>query len=68
MRRALFVAVAAALLAVPLARANGDPASDVLLTQPVFFPFDARWLTPTARRCRRRSRPRTSAATRSGSR
>ena len=41
MRRALFVAVAAALLAVPLARANGDPASDVLLTQPVFFPFDA---------------------------
>ena len=41
MRRALFVAAAAALLAVPLARANGDPASDVLLTQPVFFPFDA---------------------------
>jgi hypothetical protein len=26
---------------VPLARANGDPASDVLLTQPVFFPIDA---------------------------
>jgi hypothetical protein len=41
MRRALLVAAAAALLAVPLARANGDPASDVLLTQPVFFPIDA---------------------------
>ena len=41
MRRALFVAAAAALLAVPCRVANGDPASDVLLTQPVFFPFDA---------------------------
>ena len=41
MRRALFVTAAAALLAVPLARANGDPASDVLLTQPVYFPIDA---------------------------
>jgi hypothetical protein len=40
-RRALLVAAAAALVAVPLARANGDPASDVLLTQPVFFPIDA---------------------------
>ena len=41
MRRALVLAAAAALLAVPAARANGDPASDVLLTQKVFFPFDA---------------------------
>jgi hypothetical protein len=41
MRRALLVVAAAALLAVPLAHANGDPASDVLLTQPVFFPIDA---------------------------
>jgi hypothetical protein len=41
MRRALLVVVLGALLAVPAARANGDPASDVLLTQPVFFPFDA---------------------------
>jgi hypothetical protein len=32
MRRALALAAAAALLAVPSARANGDPASDVLLT------------------------------------
>jgi hypothetical protein len=40
-RRALVVAAAAVLVAVPLARANGDPASDVLLTQPVFFPIDA---------------------------
>ena len=41
MRRALLMAAAAALLAAPMARANGDPASDVLLTQQVFFPFDA---------------------------
>jgi hypothetical protein len=41
MPRALLVAAVAAVLAVPLARANGDPASDVLLTQPVFFPIDA---------------------------
>jgi hypothetical protein len=41
MRRALLVAAVAAVLAAPLARANGDPASDVLLTQPVFFPIDA---------------------------
>lgn len=41
MRRALLVSAAAALLAVPLARANGDPASDVLLTEPVYFPIDA---------------------------
>ena len=40
-RRALLVAAAAALLGVPTARANGDPASDVLLTQKVFFPIDA---------------------------
>jgi hypothetical protein len=39
--RTLLVAAAAALVAVPVARANGDPASDVLLTQPVFFPIDA---------------------------
>ena len=41
MRRALLVSAAAALLAIPLARANGDPASDVLLTEPVYFPIDA---------------------------
>jgi hypothetical protein len=41
MRRALLVSAAAALLAVPLARANGDPASDVLLTQPIYFPYAA---------------------------
>jgi hypothetical protein len=41
MRRVLVLAAAAALLAVPAAHANGDPASDVLLTQKVFFPFDA---------------------------
>jgi hypothetical protein len=41
MRRAALLVVLGALLATPVARANGDPASDVLLTQPVFFPFDA---------------------------
>jgi hypothetical protein len=42
MRRTLLVVVAlGALLAAPAARANGDPASDILLTQPVFFPIDA---------------------------
>lgn len=36
MRRALLAAAAAALVVVPAASANGDPASDVLLTQKVF--------------------------------
>jgi len=36
MRRLLLVAAAAALLAVPAARANGDPASDVLITNQVY--------------------------------
>jgi hypothetical protein len=36
MRRALLLAAAAALVAVPAASANGDPASDVLLTKQVF--------------------------------
>jgi hypothetical protein len=37
MRRSLLAAAALALLAVPSARANGDPASDVLITQQVFI-------------------------------
>jgi len=37
MRRALLAAAAAALVAVPLARANGDPASDVLITNQVYI-------------------------------
>jgi hypothetical protein len=37
MRRALLAAAALALLAVPSAQANGDPASDVLITQQVFI-------------------------------
>ncbi len=41
MRRALLATVALALLAVPAARANGDPASDVLITQQVFIPVEA---------------------------
>jgi hypothetical protein len=32
---------ALALLVVPAAQANGDPASDVLITQQVFIPFEA---------------------------
>jgi hypothetical protein len=34
--------VAACGLAVPLARADGDPASDYLLSQSTFIPFDAK--------------------------
>ena len=42
MRRAtLLAALAVGLLAVPAAQANGDPASDVLITQQVFLPFEA---------------------------
>jgi hypothetical protein len=45
--RRLVIALAAVCLAAPpLARADGDPASDYLLTQDVFFPFDAK--VPTA--------------------
>jgi hypothetical protein len=47
LRRTAAAAVAVACLAVPaVARADGDPASDYLLTQDVFFPFDAK--VPTA--------------------
>jgi len=38
--RALVLAVLALLVAAPLARADGDPASDFLLGQPSFIPFD----------------------------
>jgi hypothetical protein len=41
LRRALLIAGVASLLAVPAAQANGDPASDVLITQQVFIPFEA---------------------------
>jgi hypothetical protein len=37
MRRVLLVAAVAALVAVPAARANGDPASDVLITNQVYI-------------------------------
>jgi hypothetical protein len=41
MRRLAFLALlAAACAAAPLARADGDPASDYLYTQQVFIPFD----------------------------
>jgi hypothetical protein len=40
MRRLVVVAAAAALLAAPAARADGDPASDYLIGQKVFFPYD----------------------------
>jgi hypothetical protein len=41
MRRLAFLAMlAAACVAAPLARADGDPASDYLYTQQVFIPFD----------------------------
>jgi hypothetical protein len=40
-RWALLTALAVGILAVPAAQANGDPASDVLITQQVFLPFEA---------------------------
>jgi hypothetical protein len=40
--RLLAVALAAVCLAVPAARADGDPASDYLLAQSTFVPFDAK--------------------------
>lgn len=40
-RAALVAAVAVGLLAVPAAQANGDPASDILITEQVFLPFEA---------------------------
>ena len=40
--RVLAALVAAAALAVPAARADGDPASDYLLSQSTFIPFDAK--------------------------
>jgi hypothetical protein len=39
MRRALLLAAVSAFLVVPAARADGDPASDVLLAQDVFLPY-----------------------------
>jgi hypothetical protein len=39
MRRCLFLAAVAAFVLVPAARADGDPASDVLLGQNVFLPY-----------------------------
>jgi hypothetical protein len=38
--RAALLVVLACLVVAPLARADGDPASDYLLTQPVFLPPD----------------------------
>jgi hypothetical protein len=40
MRTLAAVVVLAALLAAPAARADGDPASDYLIGQKVFFPYD----------------------------
>src|SRR5262249_48646288 len=41
LRFAAVLLLGLALLVPGSARANGDPASDVLLTEPVFFPFEA---------------------------
>jgi hypothetical protein len=43
MKRALLLVALASALAVPAARADGDPASDVLYTQWVFFPFEIKY-------------------------
>ena len=42
------VLLATAVLAAPFARANGDPASDYLISQPAFFPFEAKVSDDTA--------------------
>ena len=39
MRRVLILALLAAAVAVPAARADGDPASDYLITEQVFYPY-----------------------------
>ena len=49
MRRLLAVALLAGLLAAPAARADGDPASDYLLGQKVFFPYDLK-VSPDSQR------------------
>ena len=41
-RRVLLIAVVALLCTPAVARANGDPASDYLLLQSIFLPFDAK--------------------------
>jgi hypothetical protein len=46
-RRLAVLVVLAALLAAPAARADGDPASDYLIGQKVFFPYDLK-VAPTA--------------------
>jgi hypothetical protein len=46
--RSLLLLVAAALVTAPIALADGDPASDYLITQPVFLPFDAKVSTARA--------------------
>jgi hypothetical protein len=43
MKRALLLLALAAALAAPAALADGDPASDVLYTQWVFFPFEIKY-------------------------
>jgi hypothetical protein len=45
-RRLAVLVVLAALLAAPAARADGDPASDYLIGQKVFFPYDLK-VAPT---------------------
>jgi hypothetical protein len=43
MRRVAALVLALSAVATPAARADGDPASDYLLAQQVFFPFDAKY-------------------------
>jgi pyruvate/2-oxoglutarate dehydrogenase complex dihydrolipoamide acyltransferase (E2) component len=45
---ALLAALALAAAVAPAAVADGDPASDYLITQPAFFPFDAHIGTATS--------------------
>ena len=58
---------AAACVAAPVARADGDPASDYLLTQQMFLPFNVKIPTGSSDALRRSSPTRTRRATRSAS-
>jgi hypothetical protein len=44
----LLILIALAMVIVPSAWADGDPASDYLISQPVFLPFNAKVSTATA--------------------
>lgn len=48
MKKLILIALAAACIAAPVARADGDPASDYLYAYKVFLPYDAKFPKPQA--------------------